>query len=299
LASPSDPGALRVVGALGPGLHAPLVAEAATAAGVTRYVVRRPLSAEVAAVATLGDARLPSLAAPAVLQGRPVVVEPFVPGVDLDAALDAGLPPAAAAAALDDALAALAVAATRGVAHGALDLSVIRLGRDGVVRVRGFRGGASDAAVIADLREELPGPPDRAALVAWCAGWQGGEVLHPTALVGAEVSLGAAAAPAPDSNVVPWRVRLAGTAAFTLIIGLVSGWFLAPPPASTVTVPGAAWVEVRCPGEPPLRALGDHAPLRAVGGPCEARAGDPLAVGVVDGGAPRTCTRSAAELVCR
>lgn len=241
----------RVIGALGGGGFAPLLAEAIFPDGYARRVVlHRPGPAEAWALA--------SVISPHVVaeegrvetsQGR-FAVSPWVGGADLDALLEGGLPPRARAELLLQAARGLRSAEAAGVAHGALSGATLRVDPSGTVRLLGFRGaGASDREELWELGragdEDLPS--ELAALLsAPPASWDEAERrlealipalpgpalaeraaapaevrLHPHALAGAELQ------EAPPPPPVPARVRVAATAALTLLLGLLAGALLA------------------------------------------------------------------------
>lgn len=240
----------RVLGALGRGSFAPLLAEAVFADGYTRRVVlHRPGPPEAWPLVGVASPHLVTEEGRIVTpQGR-FAVSPWVPGLDVDALLERGLPPRARAELLLQGIRGLRAAESAGVRHGALSGANLRLDPSGTVRLLGFRGqGDADRAELFELLrgddEALPDalgallaspPPSWEAaeerLVALLPSLPGaplaevaaapGEVaLHPHALAGAELR------EVPPPQPVPARVRVAATAATTLLLGLLAGWFL-------------------------------------------------------------------------
>lgn len=241
----------RVLGALGRGGFAPLLADAIFPDGYARRVVlHRPGPPEAW--------RLASVISPHVVaeEGRVetshgrFAVSPWVGGSDLDALIERGLPPRARADLLLQAVRGLSAAEAAGVAHGALTGASVRVDPSGTVRLLGFRGaGASDRADLWELvradAEDLP--PELAALLAappvsWSEAERRlaaliprlpGEPLADIAAAGAEVPLhphplvGAELQETPPPPPMPARVRVAATAALTLLLGLLAGALLA------------------------------------------------------------------------
>lgn len=177
------------------------------------------------------------------------------PGFDADELASRGMPPRVVNDLLLGVVLALREAAAVGVGHGALRGAVVRVGRDGGVTVHGFRGpGERDLADLLDLAatwlddppgplaDLLAGPPrdleaaeaalrrvsatvDGPGLAAWVATMEPDVRLFPHPATGTEL---AEAAPTPA---VPAKVRVAGTAAVTLLLGLAAGALLSSGPS--------------------------------------------------------------------
>lgn len=239
----------HVLGSLGEGSFAPLYAEAVFPDGYRRRVVlHRPAPVAAYGLATI---RSPYIQ---VEEGRVrtprglYAVSGFVPGLDSDMLVSqlgsgSGYPRAIRDLAMG-VVAALREASGVGVPHGALRASTIRTTPSGQVVVLGFRGGGEDdLAALWDLvstwLEVVGGPRPgevpstweeaEARLMAWEVSgpslselnFPGEPVLVDHPLRGAEWTEGAAAAAAPP------KVRVAGAAALTLILGLMIGLLLA------------------------------------------------------------------------
>lgn len=239
----------RVLGALGRGTFAPLLAEAVHPDGYTRRVVlHRPGPTEAWPLASVASPHLVCEEGRLVTPEGRFAVSPFTGGADLDALLERGLPDRARAELLRQALRGLRAAAGAGVSHGALTGAMIRVDPSGTVRLLGFRGrGDSDLEELWDLvRPEAPAPALE-ALFARTPGsydealervetlWPtlegpslqqivsavGEPLLHPHPLTGAELR------EAPPPQPMPAKVRVAATAALTLLLGLLAGIWLA------------------------------------------------------------------------
>lgn len=243
----------RVLGALGPDLSDPLLAEALDAEGqVCERVVLdrvRPLQPQ-RDVQQLGSAM-------AVTQRRVVQVEqgtwavvPFVPGLDLVDLRDRhpdGVPEREALTLLADVLWILRRVAEGGQHHGGLGGGSVRIGPDGVVRVLGWRGGteADDCQALADLYELLCGAEgeNMAKLDAWPSTLDGvaerlvtgsvslrawvGPILdaRPATLVDHPLG-GVVLAEVDTHGRLPDKVRLAAVGAVTLLLGIAISYFL-------------------------------------------------------------------------
>lgn len=143
----------------------------------------------------------------------------YIEGWDVDALLEAnpaGLP--------EPALSELLVGVHRALAvgpHGALSGANIRITPSADVYVCGFQGEGGDEGAIEGFRVAWGGA-GQATLAAVVAGMPAGSnPLYPHPLSGKNLSRGQLPAGVPN------KVRTAAFAAVTLVLGLVSGWFLA------------------------------------------------------------------------
>ena len=210
----------RVIGALGTGSFAPVLAEEVWSGGSRRVVLARPAPEAASAASGCLSDRVVGEEGRVTLDGRQYGVFAYAPGVDLDQLVQAG-------GLTRQALSELAVQIREAlqaspVPHGALDGSTIRIDRAGRVRLVGFRGRPdSDVADLGGLIEELEGSvvEGGAALATVVSVDPPDPLSH--ALSGTTIS------ETVDSSAVPAKVRTAGIAALTLVLGILSGWFLA------------------------------------------------------------------------
>lgn len=239
----------RVLGALGHGHFAPLLAETVHPDGYARRVVlHRPGPAESWPLARVVSPHI------VVEEGRIVTpqgrfaVSPFMGGTDLDALLERGLPPRARAELLAQAVRGLKAAHAVGVSHGALSGANIRVDPSGTVRLLGFRGQGDDdlaelwelirpedeaSEALEPLFASMPPSLDEAlrrveALIPSLDGASLAEIAEDPAelVLLAHPLAGAELQEAPPPQPMPAKVRVAATAALTLLLGLLAGFLL-------------------------------------------------------------------------
>lgn len=227
-----------MLGALGSGLHAPLVAEQRWAGGTRKVVLSRPAPPAAAAASSSTSWRVVAPEDRVTLEGTDYSLVRFAGRVDVGAVLARhpdGLGPGLLAAIAAEVLEALAAA---GCSHGALDAGAVRLDEHGVYVV-GFRGReADDALALSHLVEDWgPAPPPLLAAIAardvdtlrgLAAPWSALRDLvrsvpepalfeHPWA--------GRALTQASVSSGPPPKVRAAAIAGLTLVLGWCAAWF--------------------------------------------------------------------------
>ncbi len=203
----------RILGGLGEGRFAPLLAEEVHGERVRRVVLHRPTALfGVVAAGVVADEAILELP-----EGM-WAVSRYVPGWDVDAVLAAhpnGIP--------EPALTELFVGVQRSLragGHGALSGATVRITPQGDVFVLGFRDG-EDAGVLAELRESWAGPGAGTLVEVMAALSTTPAELIPHPLSGKILSRG------EMRSAVPNKVRNAAFAGVTLVLGLAAGWFLA------------------------------------------------------------------------
>lgn len=235
-----------MLGGLSQGSFAPLLAEAVFMDGFARRVVlHRPAPPGTWPLASVSSRHVVAEESRLVCAEGTFAVSPYVEGHDADEIVTRGISERAVLQLLEGALAGLAAAAAVGVGHGALSGANIRVDRSGTVRLIGFRGaGKDDVAELFDLvdtwldapsaalQELLANPPPDP--VEALARVRQLDLLGPglTDLPPPEPRLfehalsGITLKEAPPAPPVPAKVRVAGTAAVTLLLGFLAGWFL-------------------------------------------------------------------------
>ncbi len=149
--------------------------------------------------------------------GREYGVFAYAPGLDLGEILEDGPLGEGATEAL--ARGCRAALAATSVSHGALRLSQIRVGPDGRVRIVGFTGrGADDEHTLTELLEECRGGGDSRSLAERVSGRE--STVHAHALTGLTIGEASGGKENP-------KAKTAAFAAVTLILGLLTGLFLA------------------------------------------------------------------------
>lgn len=285
----SDPFKIRVLGGLTPDPGAPLLVQRVVSEPGYLVLVR-PASIVVGArLRTLGSARLVGDLLITESVAKTYAIQPWVGGLDLyqiRSRSPEGLPEPVALAIMVQVVSALRVAHQSDVGHGALGPESARLDSDGIVRLVGFRGGepthdvqglrdlvihllgvddgASCSAELGHLLDSWPVeldevhlrlmdllPPGPTSLTAGLVPPGLAPTVHPNPLSGQTLDLFA-----PPRPTAPPKVRVAGIAGLTLLLGLAAGWFMAP--SAGVPAPGQVWVqratEVRVDCEPFVRA---------------------------------------------
>lgn len=293
----SDPFKVRVLGGLSPTAGAPLLVQRVISEPGYLVLVR-PASIVVGArLRTLGSARLVGDLLITESGARTYAIQPWVGGLDLyqiRSRSPDGLPEPVALAIVAQIVGALRAAHQIDVGHGALGPESARLDSDGVVRLVGFRGGephhdvralrevvihllgfdegASCSAELQQLLDSWPVeldavhlrlmdllPPGPTSLTVGLVPPGLAPTVHPNPLSGQTLDLFA-----PPRPSAPPKVRVAGIAGLTMLLGLAAGWFMAPsagvPASGRVSVHGATEVRVDC--EPFVRA-GDTVRLDA------------------------------------
>lgn len=265
---------VQVLGALGEGLDAPLLVETFPDKG--RLVLAAAGEPALrSALRALGEPRILTPSAVVQADGRELGVFPYVAGLDLYELDDRGrLSPGIALRLVAKVAALLAIAHEAGIAHGDLSPASVRVLRDGDVCLVGFQGGepSEDLPALRAIAEHLlrvQEAPElagrlRALLESWpttatklvqvlddhvSAIWSVPSLApenpplfeHP--LAGRTVKLSIGAAPS-----APPKVRVAGIAALTLVLGVAGGYSLAWSPAGSpeLSVLGASQVQVDC-----------------------------------------------------
>lgn len=283
-------GSLRILGALGPGPGAPLIAQVDGPPSGPVVLADPAPAAVAAAVRALGHPQVVPELFVLRAEARSFGVSPWIGGEDLHdllARVRGALPGTPALAIIRGVAVVLRELHSAGLAHGRLRPSTIRLAVSGVPYLVGSRGGdpADDLAALRSVLEHLVGADERSptgaaqqVLERWASSAGAlitlidevasfdpvRELLALAPLTGqpriidhpltGRVFGGSAPPKAPP------KVRVALIAGLTLALGVGSGWFLAaaPPRAPELVVPGATEVRLDC---DPLVRTGPRLPL--------------------------------------
>lgn len=204
----------RILGALGEGTFAPLLAEEQWAGRTRKVVLGRPAPDAAAALSgCLSERVLPELGRVR-LDGREFGVFGYAPGRDLAQIADGGgLSDDAIATVREEVLAALEAAP---VGHGAITGASVRVTPAGV-RLVGFTGrDADDRRMLDELLVEVRGSPGRS--LSDVASAEDVLVAHPWS--------GLTLAEDRQAQGRPPRVHTAAFAGVTLVLGLLAGKML-------------------------------------------------------------------------
>ena len=231
----------RILGALGTGPFAPVLAEQHWDGNHRQVVLSRPALPDAVQMARCLHPVVLAECDAVSLRGRDFGIRTYVPGRSIAQLLDRhpeGLPAGVLARIAVEVLGGLKAAP---VSHGALSASRICVGRDGYVRVWGFTGrAADDCSDLADLCEDW-GAPSEGLLDAL----RRGDVESARDQMPEGPDLQAFVGEAPDLVLPhPWQgeeltesdpedlrrtpARTAAFAALALALGFASGWVYRP-----------------------------------------------------------------------